>query len=70
MVSLVRPTRAARDIRAEVCGLGHFFASAEAGADWLAANPDGRLVPVVEDFEISRQTMIEIGWAHTADQAR
>lgn len=63
VVSKVRPAQALADIRAEACALGHFFASADAAADWLAQYPDGQVVPVAEDFEITRQTMVELGWA-------
>jgi alkylmercury lyase len=63
VVSKVRPAQALADIRAEACALGHFFASAEAAVGWLAQYPDGQVVPVAEDFEITRQTMAELGWA-------
>lgn len=63
VVSKVRPAQALADIRAEACALGHFFASADAAADWLAQYPHGQVVPVAEDFEITRQTMAELGWA-------
>lgn len=63
VVSKVRPAQALADIRAEACALGHFFASADAAAGWLAQYPHGQVVPVADDFEITRQTMIEIGWA-------
>jgi alkylmercury lyase len=63
VVSKVRPAQALADIRAEACALGHFFAAADAAAGWLAQYPHGQVVPVAEDFEITRQTMVELGWA-------
>jgi alkylmercury lyase len=63
VVSKVRPDRAVADVRAEVCALGNFFSSSEAAADWLAHYPQGKVVPITEDFEITRQAMIELGWA-------
>lgn len=63
VVSKVRPDHAVDDIRAQVCALGNFFSSAEAAADWLAHNPDGKVVTIAEDFEVTKQAMIELGWA-------
>ncbi|HWE90261.1 MAG TPA: organomercurial lyase MerB [Pseudonocardiaceae bacterium] len=62
VVSTVRPTEAVADIRA-YCDLGNFFSSPDAAADWLAHNPDGRITTVADDFVITRQSMIEVGWA-------
>jgi alkylmercury lyase len=62
VVSKLRPTEAVTDIRAEVCALGHIFSSAGAAADWLAAHPDGLVDTVADDFDIHRQTLLEIGW--------
>jgi alkylmercury lyase len=67
MVSKLRPAVAANDVRSELCALGHFFADAQAAADWLARYPQGRVVPVADDFEVSRRTLIEIGWASAQD---
>lgn len=63
VVSKVSPTEAVADVRAEICGLGHFFSSREAAADWLAHYPQGQVIPVTGDFEIVRQAMTELGWA-------
>lgn len=63
VVSKVRPDHAVADVRAEVCALGSFFSSPEAAADWLAHYPQGQVVPIAEDFEVTRQAMIELGWA-------
>jgi alkylmercury lyase len=61
VVSALRPLEHVGDIRTDVCALGHFFASREAAADWLAAYPDGLLHSVAEDFEIHRQVFTELG---------
>lgn len=63
VVSKVSPTEAVADVRAEICGLGHFFRSPAVAAGWLARNPHGYLDPVADDFEIVRLAMIELGWA-------
>ena len=63
VVSKVRPNHAVDDIRTQVCALGNFFSSAEAAADWLAPNPDGKVVTIAEDFEVTKQAMRELGWA-------
>lgn len=68
VVSKVSPTGPVDDVRAEICGLGHFIASPEVAADWLAAHPQGQLDPVADDFQIVRQAMLELGWAAETDQ--
>jgi alkylmercury lyase len=65
VVSRIRPDTAVADVRAEICALGSFFASADDAADWHTHHPDGTLVPVREDFEVNREAMIELGWAAT-----
>jgi alkylmercury lyase len=62
VVSSVRPTGRVKDVRAEICGLGHFFSSREAASAWLAEYPDGFLHSVAEDFEVHRQVLAELGW--------
>jgi alkylmercury lyase len=62
VVSRIRPDTAVADVRAEICALGSFFASADDAADWQAHHSDGTLVPVREDFEVNREAMIELGW--------
>lgn len=61
VVSEVRPTEKVADIRAETCGLGHFFSSREAAAGWLQRNPEGLLHSVADDFAIHRQVFAEFG---------
>lgn len=61
VVSTVRPTQAVTDIRA-YCDLGNFFSSPDAATDWLAHNPHGQITTVADDFTITRQSMIEVGW--------
>lgn len=64
VVSEVRPEQPVADVRAEICGLGSFFSSREAADGWLAAHPEGQINSVVEDFELHRRVMHELGWAH------
>lgn len=61
VVSTMRPTQAVTDIRA-YCDLGNFFSSPDAATDWLAHNPQGQITTVADDFTITRQTLIEVGW--------
>lgn len=68
-MSLVRPDRW-DDVRAETCALGHFFASREAAADWLAANPEGMVHSVEEDFRLHQSVMEKLGWAVSRNAAR
>jgi alkylmercury lyase len=69
VVSLVWPDRV-DDVRAEVCALGHFFASREAAAAWLAAHPEGMVHSVEADFRLHREVMARLGWAHAGSAAR
>ncbi len=62
VVSEVRPAERVADVRADVCALGHFFASPEAASDWLAEYPLGFVNPVADDFRIHRQAMVDLGW--------
>ncbi len=63
-VSAVRPDRRVKNVRTEICHLGHFFSSREAAAAWLEANPQGLLHTVEEDFEIHRRVAEQqMGWA-------
>ncbi len=51
-----------RQVAAESpCGEGS-IAMLEAD-DWLALNPEGLIAPVREDFEITREAVIQFGWA-------
>jgi alkylmercury lyase len=61
VVSLVRPERM-DDIRGEVCSLGSFFASEGAAAEWVAANPDGMVHRVEDDFRLHREIALHLGW--------
>jgi alkylmercury lyase len=70
VVSLVRPTDGVEDIRAEICALGHFFASREAAAEWLAAHPEGMVHSVEEDFQLHRDVVEKLGWADVARPVR
>ena len=63
VVSRLRPEAAVADVRAEICALGNFFASAEGAADWQADYPDTTLIPITQDFHTTREAAIELGWA-------
>lgn len=65
VVSEVRPTTRVVDLRAEICGLGHFFASRETAAGWLTQHPEGQVNSVAEDFAIHRDVMAQLGWIPT-----
>jgi alkylmercury lyase len=69
VVSTVRPADAVADIRA-YCDLGNFFSSPDAATDWLARNPEGQITSVADDFDITRQSVIEVGWATLQSQHR
>ena len=69
VVSLVRPERI-EDVRADVCVLGSFFASAQAAAEWLAAYPEGMVHSVEDDFRLHREVMGKIGWALSTSSIR
>lgn len=58
----IRPDHAVTDVRAQVCALGNFFASPQAAASWLEANPHGTVVPLNDDFHTTRQAAIELNW--------
>ena len=68
VVSLVRPDRF-NDIRAESCDLGWFFVSEEAATQWRAADPDGMIHSVEEEFQQTREMMFK-GWAAPARAPR
>jgi alkylmercury lyase len=63
VVSKVRPDHPVTDIRAQICNLGNFFSTPHAAEDWLAHHPQGTTAPVQEDFDITRQAIIQLGWA-------
>lgn len=65
VVSRLRPDTAVADVRAEICALGNFFASAEAAAGWQTHHPGATLVMVAQDFHVTREAAIELGWAAT-----
>lgn len=69
VVSLVRPDQV-DDVRAEVCALGSFFASNEAGAEWLAAHPEGMVHGVEEDFRLHKEINEKLGWAQAGSLTR
>lgn len=51
VVSQLTPSEVSR-IRANVCALGHFFASTEAARPWTEAHPDGFTVPIADSAEV------------------
>jgi alkylmercury lyase len=62
VVSKVRPLEAVADSRADLCELGNFLASPESATEWLAAYPQGEVVPIADEFEIVRRAGHELGW--------
>ncbi|GAA4710250.1 alkylmercury lyase [Promicromonospora umidemergens] len=69
VVSKVHLTRAVANIR-DLCDLGHFFSSPQAAEGWLTAHPDDQIVPVIEEFEVGRRAMDELGWIAPATNTR
>lgn len=63
VVTGIRPSERVEDVRTNVCGLGHFVSSGDAAAEWLAANPQGVVKPVADEFETYRKIAHELGWA-------
>lgn len=51
------------DVIAQVCANRSFFTSAEDAADWLAAHPQGEVVPVADEFKILRRAEDQLGLA-------
>jgi alkylmercury lyase len=54
VVSQLVSTGLVDDIRAAVCDHGHFFASAEAAAPWLANHPAGQILAIRDAFSAAR----------------
>jgi alkylmercury lyase len=50
------------NLRSDICDHGHFFASPNAAAGWLSANPDGRVLSITEAFAECRAACEELGW--------
>ncbi|MDA8369955.1 MAG: organomercurial lyase [Nocardiopsaceae bacterium] len=48
------------EVGASVCNHSRFYRDAEAGSEWLAANPRGRLLTVSEAFAVMRASMVRI----------
>lgn len=51
VVSQLTPDDTSR-IRADICAVGHFFASPEAARPWTEAHPDGFTVPIADSAEV------------------
>lgn len=62
VVTRIRPDRAVTDVRVQICALGNFFASTQAAAGWLQANPHGSVVSLHDDFHTTRRAAIELDW--------
>ncbi len=54
-----------RDLRAEVCDHGLFFASPASAGAWAATHPDGEVLTVADAFDRSRATCEALGWLDT-----
>jgi alkylmercury lyase len=50
------------NLRADICTHGHFFASPNAAANWLAVHPDGEVRSIAEAFAQCRAACEELGW--------
>lgn len=50
------------NLRSDICDHGHFFASRDAAADWLAAHPDGQVRRIAGAFAECRASCEELGW--------
>jgi alkylmercury lyase len=50
------------NLRSDVCDHGHFFASPDAAADWLAAHPDGEVRSIAGALAECRAACEELGW--------
>lgn len=50
------------NLGSDVCDHGHFFASPDAAADWLADHPDGQVRSIAETFAECRAACEELGW--------
>lgn len=59
-----------RDFRTVVCDHGHFFASPESAASWLADHPDGRVLSVADAFDAAREMCEALGWVATEGARR
>jgi alkylmercury lyase len=70
VVSERQPAEQVCDLRKEICGHGHFFASLGAASGWLEAHPDGRVLSVTEAFESARTTCQTLGWLPTGTHRR
>lgn len=69
VISKVKPQETVADVRADVCDLGQMFRSPADAAGWLRRYPHGEIAAVAEEFEIYRQTLLELGWtAHQEAQ--
>lgn len=52
VVSFFLPSLDQPDLRQAACGNANFYRDPEAASGWLAAYPNGRLLPVVDAFEV------------------
>jgi alkylmercury lyase len=59
-----------RDLRADVCDHGHFFASAAAAAQWVAEHPEGKVLSIADAFAECRAACEELGWLATGGVGR
>lgn len=62
VVSEVRPSERVGDVRADICGLGHFFSSREAAAPWLEQHPQGQVNSGEYDFDLHKEVLARMGW--------
>jgi alkylmercury lyase len=53
---VMRAPDSVRAVRQAVCSQQNFYRDAEVAAGWLAANPDGLVLPMADAFEVLRRT--------------
>jgi alkylmercury lyase len=66
VMSTYTPEGTVTDVVAQVCANRNLFASAEAAGGWLAAYPQGQVIPIADVFEIQRLASVELGYTAPA----
>jgi alkylmercury lyase len=66
VVSIVTGRVEIAQIRPALCGNQHFYRAPATAAAWLAAHPDGHLLPVADTFEVYRRVALRV-WPELGD---
>jgi alkylmercury lyase len=66
VVSIVTSRVDLAQIRPAICGNQNFYRSPATAAPWLAAHPDGHLLPVADTFEVYRRVALRV-WPELGD---